>query len=150
MENIKQEIRKYIVDSFLFGDNGTSFTDDDSFMENAILDSTGILDIILFIEEKYGIKVEDDETLPENLDSLNNLEKLLKDSIEAVATNNYFPSLGFSFHMEIAKISRNTLLYKFLESITLELMAQRKLLVLSHLSKKDLLKEIEEQSTRET
>ncbi|MBM7647673.1 GntR family transcriptional repressor for pyruvate dehydrogenase complex [Bacillus ectoiniformans] len=79
-----------------------------------------------------------------SLDELNNLEKLLKDSIEAVATNTYFPSLGFSFHMEIAKISRNTLLYKFLESITLELMAQRKLLVLSHLSKKDLLKEIEE------
>ena len=77
MQNIKQEIREYIVDSFLFGDNETSFADDDSFMENSILDSTGILDVILFIEEKYNIKVEEDETLPENLDSLNNLEKFI-------------------------------------------------------------------------
>ena len=77
MQNIKQEIREYIVDSFLFGDNETSFADDDSFMENGILDSTGILDVILFIEEKYNIKVEEDETLPENLDSLNNLEKFI-------------------------------------------------------------------------
>jgi len=77
MQNIKQEIREYIVDSFLFGDNETSFSDDDSFMENSILDSTGILDVILFIEEKYNIKVEEDETLPENLDSLNNLEKFI-------------------------------------------------------------------------
>jgi len=77
MQKIKQEIREYIVDSFLFGDNETSFADDDSFMENGILDSTGILDVILFIEEKYNIKVEEDETLPENLDSLNNLEKFI-------------------------------------------------------------------------
>jgi len=77
MQNIKQELREYIVDNFLFGDNETSLADDASFMENGILDSTGILDVILFIEEKYSIKVEDDETLPENLDSLNNLEKFI-------------------------------------------------------------------------
>ena len=77
MQNIKQDLREYIVDNFLFGDNETSLADDASFMENGILDSTGILDVILFIEEKYSIKVEDDETLPENLDSLNNLEKFI-------------------------------------------------------------------------
>jgi len=51
MQNIKQDLREYIVDNFLFGDNETSLADDASFMENGILDSTGILDVILFIEE---------------------------------------------------------------------------------------------------
>ena len=78
MVDIKQGVREYIINNFLFGDEDNSFNDDDSFMENSILDSTGILDIILFIEEKYGIKIEDNEILPENLDSLNNLEKFIK------------------------------------------------------------------------
>ena len=78
MENIKQDIREYIVDHFLFGDDGNSFTDQDSFMEHGILDSTGILDVILFVEENYGVKVDDDEIIPENLDSLDNLESFIK------------------------------------------------------------------------
>ena len=78
MVDIKQDVREYIINNFLFGDEENSFNDDDSFMENSILDSTGILDIILFIEEKYGIKIEDNEILPQNLDSLNNLEKFIK------------------------------------------------------------------------
>ena len=77
MDNIKREIREYIVDHFLFGDENNSFSDNDSFMENGILDSTGILDLILFIEEKYGIVVDDNDIVPENLDSLNNLDKFI-------------------------------------------------------------------------
>ena len=69
----KKVLRDYIVENFLFGDTETQFTDDDSFMEKGILDSTGILDLILFLEENFDIKVEDDELIPENLDSINNL-----------------------------------------------------------------------------
>ena len=77
MEELKKELREYIVENFLFGDEETKFEDEESFMEKGILDSTGILDVILFIEENYGIKVEDDELVPENLDSINNLSKFI-------------------------------------------------------------------------
>ncbi len=73
----KEQLKEYIVENFLFGD-GEKLTDDDaSFLENGIIDSTGILEVITFIEETFGVKIEDDEMLPENLDSLNNLETFL-------------------------------------------------------------------------
>jgi acyl carrier protein len=78
MENIKTTIRKYIVENFLFGDSSVSFTDQESFMEKGILDSTGILDMILFIEKTYNIKIEDDEITPDNLDSLVHMEKFIQ------------------------------------------------------------------------
>ncbi len=78
MELIKEKIREYIVQNFLFGDTETQFSDDDSFMEQGIIDSTGILELIQFIEREFGIKVNDDEILPANLDSLNNLENYIK------------------------------------------------------------------------
>lgn len=73
MSDVKKELRNYIVDNFLFGDTETQFADDDSFMEKGLIDSTGILEVITFIEENYGIKIEDDEILPENLDSIDNI-----------------------------------------------------------------------------
>lgn len=51
------------------------FADDDSFLENGIIDSTGVLELVLFLEENYGFKVADEEITPENLDSFNNLLK---------------------------------------------------------------------------
>ena len=75
---IRNKIREYIVDNFLFGDDSSSLSDEDSFLETGIIDSTGILELITFIEEDYGISIEDDELLPENLDSLNNVEKFIK------------------------------------------------------------------------
>lgn len=77
MEEIKSEIKAYIIENFLFGDTETVIEDDDSFMESGILDSTGILELITFIEERYDIKLDDEELLPENLDSLNNLEAFI-------------------------------------------------------------------------
>lgn len=69
-------MRDFIVDNFLFGeDNG--FTEEDSFLESGILDSTGILEIINFLEETYNIVVEDNELIPENLDSLKNINRFL-------------------------------------------------------------------------
>ena len=78
MNEIKSEIKEYIIENFLFGDRDTLIEDDDSFMESGILDSTGILELITFIEDRYDIKLDDDEILPENLDSLNNLETFIK------------------------------------------------------------------------
>jgi acyl carrier protein len=76
MNNI-DKVRTFIVDNFLFGD-GSSLKDDSSFLKERIVDSTGILEIIAFLEEEFSIKINDDELLPENLDSLNNIDAFLK------------------------------------------------------------------------
>ena len=72
-DEIKRVIKKYIIDNFLFGNETEEIKEEDSFMERGIIDSTGILELIEFVEETYGFAIEDDELIPENLDSLNNL-----------------------------------------------------------------------------
>lgn len=71
--NPETQIREYIADNFLFSDNGYQLSDDVSFLEEAIVDSTGVLELVLFVEETFGITVEDDEILPENFDSVSQL-----------------------------------------------------------------------------
>jgi acyl carrier protein len=71
--SIKQTIRRYVLENFLFTNDEAALNDDDSFLAGGIIDSTGVLEIILFIEETFGIKVKDEEMLPENLDSIDNL-----------------------------------------------------------------------------
>jgi acyl carrier protein len=72
MNNAELEIRKYLTDQFLFGDS-RPLERDVSLLEQGIVDSTGILELIHFLEEHYGIKVQDDELLPENLDTIGNI-----------------------------------------------------------------------------
>lgn len=67
---VENEIRNFIVENFLFGNREKTPADDDSFLQKGLIDSTGILEVISFIEEKFGIGVEDDELVPENLDSI--------------------------------------------------------------------------------
>jgi acyl carrier protein len=64
-----REVRDFVINSFLFGDPG-SLQDDTSFMEGGIIDSTGILELVAFLDSTYGIKVLDAEMVPENLDSV--------------------------------------------------------------------------------
>jgi acyl carrier protein len=73
MADTNKQLRDYIVENFLFGDTETEFSDSDSFMEKGIIDSTGILEVITYIEENFDIKIEDDELIPENLDSIFNI-----------------------------------------------------------------------------
>jgi acyl carrier protein len=71
--SIKQTIRRYVLENFLFTDDESALQDGDSFLAGGIIDSTGVLEIMLFIEKTFDIKVNDDEMLPENLDSVDNL-----------------------------------------------------------------------------
>jgi acyl carrier protein len=73
---IKEKTRAFVISNFLFGD-GSQLKDDTSFLEERIIDSTGILQIITFLEEEFAVKIQDDEILPENLDSLNNISAFL-------------------------------------------------------------------------
>ncbi len=68
--NYSNQIRDFVVSNFLFGD-GAALKDDTSFLESGTVDSTGILELIGFLENKYHVKVDPKEMVPENLDSIN-------------------------------------------------------------------------------
>lgn len=73
MQDIKEQVRQYLFDNIFFG-NDAKIEDDTSFMKSHILDSTGFIEMVYFIEETFGIDIGEGELLPENLDSLNNIE----------------------------------------------------------------------------
>jgi acyl carrier protein len=75
--NFTELVRGFVVENFLFGDD-SRFSDEASFLENGIIDSTGVLELIEYLERTFNIKVEDEEVIPENLDSLKNIFKYLE------------------------------------------------------------------------
>lgn len=78
MQDIKKTVRQYILDNFLMGDLGTKMEDDYSFLEHHIIDSTGFIELVSFLEETYKISIQDEEMIPENLDSLNNIDRFVR------------------------------------------------------------------------
>jgi len=82
MTDYKESIRKFVVDNFLFGQSG-KLKDDTSFLEGGIIDSTGVLELAMHIESTYGIKVKDEELVPENLDSINAVASFLEKKLAA-------------------------------------------------------------------
>ncbi len=81
MQQIEEELRNFVISNFLFGQDGDGLSNEDSFLEKGIIDSTGVLELVSFLEEKYQITLEDHELLPANLDSINNLVGFLKRKI---------------------------------------------------------------------
>ena len=77
MQQIKTKVKEFIVENFLFG-NANGLSDETSFLDEGIIDSTGVLELITFIEDEFNIYVNDEELIPENLDSLNNVAKFLQ------------------------------------------------------------------------
>jgi acyl carrier protein len=67
---IKTSIRKYLADNVLLSGGIDDIRDDSSFLERNLLDSTGVLELVAFIEDHFEVKVGDDEIVPENLDSI--------------------------------------------------------------------------------
>ena len=72
-ENIRKELKNFIIELFLMGDESECPGDSDSFMKEGIIDSTGVLEMVAFIEDKYDVSIDDDEMTPDNLDSIDNL-----------------------------------------------------------------------------
>lgn len=67
------KIRDFILKNYLFTDDPKALGDDDSFMQKGIIDSTGVLEVIEFLRVEFGVRVEDDEMVPDNLDSVNRI-----------------------------------------------------------------------------
>ena len=71
--DIRQDLRTFIIGNFMFGQGGDSLTNSQSFLETGVIDSTGVLELISFLEQQYAITVEDDEVIPANLDSIDQI-----------------------------------------------------------------------------
>ena len=76
--NIRTELKAFLVDNFMIGRDPAELTDSASLLELGIIDSTGVLELVGFLEEKYGLQVDDSELVPDNLDSVENLEKYVQ------------------------------------------------------------------------
>jgi acyl carrier protein len=79
MEPLIQDLRTFIIDNFLFGDESGrfSFTNDDSLQQRGIVDSTGILELVCHLQAQYGINIEDAEIVPDNLDSVTKIARFV-------------------------------------------------------------------------
>ena len=77
MTNYETEVRQFIAENFLFGREDESLTTTESLLERGIIDSTGVLELVSFLEQKYQIKLADEELTPENLDSIDRLVRFI-------------------------------------------------------------------------
>ena len=83
--DIRSKLKVFIREKFPLGDDSKALNDEDSFLERGIIDSTGVLELVNFIEETFNIKVEDEELIPDNLDSMNKLTSYVKRKIGYVS-----------------------------------------------------------------
>jgi acyl carrier protein len=70
-KELKSQIRGFIVENFLYGEDNENLTDESSFLEFGLIDSTGVLELVAFVETELGVAIKDSEMVPENLDSIN-------------------------------------------------------------------------------
>jgi acyl carrier protein len=80
--DIKSEIKKFIIDNYLLGANDVSLSDDDSFLDKGIIDSIGVIELTHFLQRAYKIRIASAEIVPENFDTLNNLERYVTKKLE--------------------------------------------------------------------
>jgi acyl carrier protein len=75
--SIEQEIRQFVIDNFLFGQADT-LNNDESFLESGIIDSTGVLELVGFLEQRFGLAIQDRELVPANLDSVSRVVQFVQ------------------------------------------------------------------------
>ena len=86
MQNVKGKVKAFLLDNFLMGDGDQDIHDQTSFIDNHILDSTGFIELISYLEEQFQIRVTDDEMVPDNLDSLEKIEGFISSKLVAVTS----------------------------------------------------------------
>ena len=72
-DDLRERIQKFILENYLFSTDRSALGYDDSLIGRGIVDSTGMLEIIMFVEEQLGVTVKDEEMIPDNLDSVNRI-----------------------------------------------------------------------------
>jgi acyl carrier protein len=74
---LNDELREFVTDNFMFGKPYKGFSDDDSFIKRGIIDSTAVMELVAFLENRYQIKLSDEDLIPDNLDSVNSLARFV-------------------------------------------------------------------------
>ena len=87
-ETIEREIREFLRENFPLSADGVTLQQDDSLIEVGVIDSTGVLELIGFIEERYEVEIRDEEVLPENLDSIGSIIRFVGEKLGAAASSN--------------------------------------------------------------
>ena len=73
MRTIQNEVRQFVVENFLFGQNSDDLANDQSFVKSGLIDSTGVLELVAFLETRWGIAVDDHELVSANMDSVDRI-----------------------------------------------------------------------------
>jgi acyl carrier protein len=73
----QKKVREYVVENFLLGEDEDEFSDEMSFLESGLIDSTGILELVGFLEEEFEIEIADEEMIPDNLDSVESVARFV-------------------------------------------------------------------------
>ena len=79
--NIESQIKNYIARNLIFSSNGFNYSDDASFLEEGIVDSQGVMELLLFVEDTFGISVDDQEITPDNFDSVSRLADFIRSKL---------------------------------------------------------------------
>lgn len=84
---MEDKIKKFIIKHFMVGEKNPQLDNDVSFLEKGIVDSTGVLELVTFLEETFDIRVEDEELVPENLDSVSSLVRFVSRKLDQDKSN---------------------------------------------------------------
>ena len=85
IEQVTQRIRNFVLENYMFGYDESELCNDSSLLDLGIIDSTGIMELVVFLENEFNIKVLDEETLPENLDSINCISSYVSKKLKLAA-----------------------------------------------------------------
>jgi len=79
---IEETIKNFVTSNFIIEENPVPLDNDRSFLDSGIIDSTGILELVSFIEEQYGFKIQDEELIPDNLDSVYKVVRFIEKKLQ--------------------------------------------------------------------
>ena len=84
---MRNKVREFILENFMYGASSTELNDNASLLDTGVMDSTGVMELVSFLEQEFGVTVEDEELIPDNLDSVTKLVRFLeRKSAGSVAT----------------------------------------------------------------
>ncbi|MFO1300384.1 MAG: acyl carrier protein [Burkholderiaceae bacterium] len=87
MQDVEQTIRQFVVENFLFGQEDRPIAGGDSFLEHGVIDSTGVLELVSFLETRFGLQIADSELVPDNLDSIDGAAAFVRRKSQRLAGN---------------------------------------------------------------
>jgi acyl carrier protein len=73
MSVVEQKVRSFILENFMFSNDESALNSEESLLDKGVIDSTGVMELVAFLEDEYKFRINDEELIPENLDSVRNI-----------------------------------------------------------------------------